>query len=96
MTWQAQLEMLQAALSHDPTNPLAWRWRVRVKVLCYLVSRYGEQSNLVLPPLERETKKRIELPDLVFLPYDAMPYHRVAYNRKRLREIERINGAISR
>lgn len=39
--WIAQLQQLQQSLRNDPHNFQAWRWRIRIKVLTYLVLRYG-------------------------------------------------------
>jgi hypothetical protein len=39
--WVEQLRHLQQSLRADPRNSQAWRWRIRVKVLTYLVLRYG-------------------------------------------------------
>lgn len=39
--WIAQLQQLQQSLRNDPHNSQAWRWRIRFKVLTFLVRRYG-------------------------------------------------------
>jgi hypothetical protein len=44
--WSSRLESLQSALSRDPGHVQAWRWRIQVKVLTFLVSRYGACPNL--------------------------------------------------
>lgn len=46
--WVAQLRHLQQSLRADPQNSQAWRWRIRIKVLTYLVLRYGGDSNVDL------------------------------------------------
>lgn len=39
--WISQLRLLQQSLRDDPQHSQAWRWRIRVKVLTYLILRYG-------------------------------------------------------
>ncbi|MDB5388155.1 MAG: hypothetical protein JWM11_3801 [Planctomycetaceae bacterium] len=45
-TWISELQGLKASLIQDPANALAWRWRVRCKILKYLISRYGCEPGL--------------------------------------------------
>jgi hypothetical protein len=44
--WSSRLESLQSALSRDPGHAQAWRWRIQIKVLTFLLSRYGAAPNL--------------------------------------------------
>lgn len=55
--WIVQLRQLQQSLRDDPHCSQAWRWRIRVKVLTYLVLRYGAD-----PVMERRAANRPALP----------------------------------
>ena len=44
--WIAQLRRYAAALAQDPTHRESWLWRIRIKVLMYLIWRYGEDPYL--------------------------------------------------
>jgi hypothetical protein len=93
LSWGQQLQMLRSALLHDPTNPLAWRWRVRAKVLTYMVSRYGEAGNLQLATSEPVIGRASEVK---ILPYAARPLPSPETIRKMLDEIAGINHALIR
>jgi hypothetical protein len=40
--WQARLQQSQDALRREPAARQAWHWRVQVKVLRFLLARYGD------------------------------------------------------
>jgi hypothetical protein len=40
--WLTQLRSLRRALVREPSSHEAWHWRIRIKVLSFLVSRYGD------------------------------------------------------
>jgi hypothetical protein len=40
------MDRVRSSLLREPTSPLAWRWRMEVKVLAYLQSRYGSDAHL--------------------------------------------------
>ncbi len=44
--WSAQLLHLTALLSDDPVHAQAWRWRLRIKLLRFLLARYGNNPSL--------------------------------------------------
>ena len=41
--WQMRLQSYQDAIEREPASPAAWHWRVQIKVLRYLLSRYGNE-----------------------------------------------------
>lgn len=53
--WIAELRRYAAALAADPTHRESWLWRIRIKVLMYLIWRYGEDPYLdvkgYVPPI---------------------------------------------
>lgn len=46
VAWLAELHSLKASMSGDPSHSAAWRWRMRVRILTFLLSRYGSDPNL--------------------------------------------------
>lgn len=40
-SWLAQRQELAARLEHDPSNAQAWYWRARIKLMSFLLTRYG-------------------------------------------------------
>jgi hypothetical protein len=44
--WVARLRELQASLNSHPNDWSAWRWHIHVKILIYLVRRYGADPAL--------------------------------------------------
>lgn len=45
-SWLSQLRHLNSSLSEESANALACHWRIRIKVLSFLVSRYGDDPSL--------------------------------------------------
>jgi len=45
-SWSARLQRLESALLDAPHSAQAWRWRVQVKVLHFLLARYGGRTDL--------------------------------------------------
>lgn len=39
--WIKRLRELQCKLANEPEHWSAWRWRIQIKVLIYLIMRYG-------------------------------------------------------
>lgn len=39
-SWQTRLHYWEATLARDPDSPVAWRWRIQIKILRFLLSRY--------------------------------------------------------
>ena len=39
--WQAEWEFLQHSLAHEPHAAQAWWWKLRLRVLTFLIMRYG-------------------------------------------------------
>lgn len=39
--WLSKWLELKSSLGRDPSNSFAWRWCLRLKILAYMVSRYG-------------------------------------------------------
>jgi hypothetical protein len=48
--WSTQLRSLRRALMGEPSSHEAWNWRIRIKVLSYLVSRYGDDPAIESHP----------------------------------------------
>lgn len=46
-SWAARLRLLEALLAQSPDSAQAWHWRVQIKILRFLVARYGDVN---LPP----------------------------------------------
>jgi hypothetical protein len=44
--WRDRMARVRSSLLREPTSPLAWRWRMEVKVLAFLQSRYGTDAKL--------------------------------------------------
>ena len=45
-SWLSQRQELESRLSRDRTNSLAWYWRIRIKLLTFLLARYGTAPHL--------------------------------------------------
>jgi hypothetical protein len=39
--WRERLNYWENALAQKPDSPIAWRWRIQVKILRFMLSRYG-------------------------------------------------------
>jgi hypothetical protein len=39
--WQGELEFLQRSLMHEPDAVQAWWWKLRMRVLAFVIARYG-------------------------------------------------------
>ncbi len=44
--WFSRLQEYRVLLKFDPGNDIAERWRIRIKVLEYLLARYGSDPTL--------------------------------------------------
>ena len=51
--WLAELNFLEESLAHAATAPQSWRWKIRLRILSFLVSRYGEQTEPWRQPHDR-------------------------------------------
>ena len=87
--WLSQLRELSSSLNTDPTNPSAYLWRVHVKILCYLLARYGSDPNLDYGRGEPAPAR--PLPKLVFYEANAFPLHSHAMIHSKLMHIAEIN-----
>lgn len=58
--WASRLCCLQASLKRDPTHRQAARWRQQIKVLSYLLARYGEDPGLDWEPQIAGALSRLE------------------------------------
>ncbi len=47
-----ELEFLRASIAHAPASSQNWLWRIRAKILTYLLARYGRETSRepVAPP----------------------------------------------
>jgi hypothetical protein len=45
-SWLSQRQELESRLNRDRANPLAWYWRIRIKLLTFLLARYGAAPHL--------------------------------------------------
>ncbi len=43
-SWEARLQYWTSALDDNPNSPAAWRWRVQIRVLKFLLSRYSGRA----------------------------------------------------
>ncbi len=70
-SWSRELEFLRESITQAPGNPQTWWWRMRAKVVNYLISRYGrdhsrtfEAPTAAMPTELRDveigTRKRVE------------------------------------
>ena len=48
LRWMTQLDSLKAMVASDPDSFHAWRWLILIKVLSFLVSRYGDDAQIDL------------------------------------------------
>ena len=48
--WQTRLQHYQTALEREPLSVQAWQWRIEIKVLRFLLSRYGSAADWGSPP----------------------------------------------
>lgn len=53
--WEERLHYWEATLTRDPDSPVAWRWRIQIKILRFLLSRYGSFESAPSPPEESPT-----------------------------------------
>jgi hypothetical protein len=44
--WLSQLRELTSAIGRDPSDSFAWRRHIRIKLLSFLLSRYGGDPSL--------------------------------------------------
>ena len=50
--WATELQHLNSFLQLDPANPEAWRWRMQVRILSFLIARYGTEPSRGAEPVE--------------------------------------------
>ena len=48
--WRDRLDRVQARLQRRPAGIDAWQWRIEVRILSYLLTRYGGDPDLRPPP----------------------------------------------
>jgi hypothetical protein len=56
--WQGELEFLQQSLAHEPEAAQAWLWKLRLRVLTFVIRRYGSDPTVRArdhAPTPRET-----------------------------------------
>ncbi|MEO8353128.1 MAG: hypothetical protein ABI680_15465 [Chthoniobacteraceae bacterium] len=44
-SWRRELEFLRASIAHAPGSAQSWWWRMRAKIVTYLLARYGRDSS---------------------------------------------------
>ena len=44
--WQSRLQHLETVLHAESIPPLAWRWRIELRTLRFLLSRYGDDPSI--------------------------------------------------
>ena len=54
LRWMTQLDSLKAMVASDPDSFHAWRWLILIKVLSFLVSRYGDDAQIDLDSTRRQ------------------------------------------
>ena len=64
--WSLRLENLGRLIEQDPDGPV-WLWRMRVRILRYLISRYTE------PPGVRPTGSSLDVPSVFDEAIEALP-----------------------
>jgi hypothetical protein len=88
--WLSRLHDLKTALKADPESFQAWHWRIQIRVLTFLISRYGDDPNC-----DWEREKQDDAPlvfDVESLNQEqnsALPLRRTI--RRCLRRIEEAN-----
>ena len=70
VSWEARLRDCQSSLADNPGSPLAWRWRAQIRVLKFLISRYG--NNLAVELEHRGPRSRSNFAE-VALPLNPKP-----------------------
>lgn len=68
--WHSQLQHFAARLERAPDDALAWQWRIQIKVLSFLIARYGKPNLDWQPPQPRPTFWLVEN---LFLRYRGKP-----------------------
>jgi hypothetical protein len=62
--WAARLDGLRSWLHRDPSNPYAWHWQIRTRILSFLLARYGDDPSLSLPAQHLADRSAWALPGL--------------------------------
>ncbi len=52
--WRARLRICQDAIAREPLAAQGWHWRVQIKVLRFLLARYGNQPESGSVPAKSE------------------------------------------
>lgn len=87
LSWAARLRLLELALAESPKSAQSWHWRAQIKVLRFLVSRYG---NVLLKSTSYEDDTPSSIPDFP-LPNPPYPPKSLASMQRLLSDVQRIN-----
>jgi hypothetical protein len=60
--WIVRLRHLKTALEQSPNSVQAWHWRAQVKVLRFMISRYGDQTDVPTLPPKNQPLLHFEVP----------------------------------
>lgn len=80
LSWSARLQRLESYLATDFASTQHWSWRVQVKVLRFLLARYGQSEALDTKPSNTPAPKglpEIPLPDKTKPPMEDLKIRRM-------------------
>lgn len=61
-TKKARLRRLEVALQESPHSIQSWHWRAQIKVLSFILSRYGDQTDVPTLPPKNQPLLHFEVP----------------------------------
>jgi hypothetical protein len=86
-SWIARLRHLETALAESPDSVQAWHWRAQIKVLRFVISRYGDETELPTLRTKNEPLPDFELPKP---PKPPMPLAKVQQILGHVQEINQL------
>jgi hypothetical protein len=86
-SWTARLRHLETALAESPDSMQAWHWRAQIKVLRFVISRYGDETELPTLRTKNEPLPDFELPKP---PKPPMPLAKMQQILGHVQEINRL------
>lgn len=85
-SWQARLRYWESALADNPDSPVAWRWRIQIKILRFMLSRYSDFERVPILPEASPTITVFDVP-----PHPTPPKSDVTLRRSLFR-VAKTNG----
>ncbi|HEY0073381.1 MAG TPA: hypothetical protein VGB77_04705 [Abditibacteriaceae bacterium] len=86
-SWTARLRHLEVALAESPDSVQAWHWHAQIKVLRFVTSRYGDETELPTLRTKNEPLPDFELPKP---PKPPMPLAKMQQILGHVQEINRL------